>query len=252
MPDTMDLQPLEYDYYTINLPVTGATGTLPGEDDGSIGQAWPVPRFEVDGGVVIDRLTELYWTKNARVALGTLDEVNQYIEEMNAGLADNYGRTDWRLPTWKEFLSLLDRGRINPTLPEGAPFDNVDTSTYYWTGTSHARAIFLYYGHSDNNDRYSPSNMYNLWPVAGTSSINSPYPVIASYIGENGIWCGASRYVDNGDETVTDILIGVMWSNLRDFWRFNGLGGSFRLCTKDESGHCTKLWLPRLETTNYC
>lgn len=165
----------------------------------------------MQAGVVRDQLTGLDWTQEAQLFVGTLPDAQAYIASMNAGTAPNFGRTDWRLPTWKEFLSLMDRGHQDPAIPPDAPF-NVDTTKYYWTSTPEADAIFMYYGHSDDNDRYKPTNLYNVWAVAGGSSVTAPYQVIASRPGEPGIQWDASRFIDNGDGTVTDRLARLMWS----------------------------------------
>jgi hypothetical protein len=194
------------------LPSSGAKAMVPGEDDGSVGRAWPVPRFSIQGGVVRDRLTELDWTQDAKLFVGTLADAKAYVDAMNAGTAPNFGRADWRLPTWKEFLSLLDRGHQLPSISSDAPFVDIDTSTYYWTSTPEVTAIFLGYGHSDNNDRYDPNHLYNVWAVAGDSPKSAVYSVIASRPGEPGVQWDASRFHDNGDGTVTDGLVRLMWS----------------------------------------
>jgi hypothetical protein len=194
------------------LPSSGAKATVPGEDDGSVGRAWPVPRFSVQGGVVHDRLTELDWSQDATLFVGTLADAKAYVASMNAGTAPNFGRTDWRLPTWKELLSVVDRGHTLPAISPDAPFVHIDMSTYHWTSTPEVDALLLYFGDSDDNDRYDPGHLYNVWAVAGESPTSAIYPVIASHPGEPGVQWDASRFHDNGDGTVTDRLVRLMWS----------------------------------------
>lgn len=147
---------------------------------------------------------------------------------MYDGGAPNFARSDWRMPTWKEILSLVDRAFQDPALTPGAaavvgacdggattptcllPFQNVDVTTYYWTSTTQVDAFFMYYGHSETT--IALTNKYDLWAVSGTSGADAASPVIASAAGEPGVQWDASRFVANGDGTVTDTLVGRMWT----------------------------------------
>ena len=83
------------------------------------GVSWPVPRFEVLGDSVLDRLTRLVWTRNANMAEFPLawQEALDYIATMNR---DNvFGFPDWRLPNRRELRSLMSHQTRKPSLPEG-------------------------------------------------------------------------------------------------------------------------------------
>ena len=131
---------------------TGQTTTYSAGDDGDVqlGTGWPSPRF-IDNldGTVTDLLTGLMWLKNANCAQAEADWATGfvYIDELNAsglmngndcGDTSNNGshQTDWRLPNRKELVSLLDYGAINPALPSGHPFTNVETN-WYWSSTTY-------------------------------------------------------------------------------------------------------------------
>jgi len=47
------------------------------------------------------------------------------------------GRKGWRLPSVHEIASLVDPAKVNPALPTGHPFTNVQSSAY-WSATTSA------------------------------------------------------------------------------------------------------------------
>lgn len=90
--------------------------------DGSPGVPWPEPRF-VPGtngattNVVTDRLTGLMWLRTVPA-----DQARR-IDAMATIAAGTWGGyDDWRMPSIKEMLSLLDYSRHGPALPAGHPF----------------------------------------------------------------------------------------------------------------------------------
>ncbi len=101
------------------------------------GLPWPVPRFRVAGGEVIDRLTGLVWLQNANRVDGPLfwDEALANVVAMNRERVQ--GRADWRLPNRRELRSLVSFESAVPALAEGHPFVGVEP-TWYWSATSAA------------------------------------------------------------------------------------------------------------------
>lgn len=123
------------------------TGT--GQDgDLQNGTGWPIPRFiDNDDGTVTDELTGLIWLQdaNCRNAAVTRDVALTYANAfydgyglpaamLDCGLSDGSIPGDWRLPNRFELESLLDLSRMDPALPAGHPFLNVQSS-YYWTSS---------------------------------------------------------------------------------------------------------------------
>ncbi len=124
----------------------------------------PIPmkeRFVDNGdGTVTDRLTGLMWIKNGWrmdfVSAVPWEEAKEKVKAFRLG-----GYTDWRLPTLKEWKSLIDTSRERPALVEPNPFENVITHMPYWSQTeftfdperdapgsisAHAYVVMLYFG----------------------------------------------------------------------------------------------------------
>ncbi|OAG28517.1 Lcl C-terminal domain-containing protein [Thermodesulfatator autotrophicus] len=98
------------------------------------GLSWPVPRFEKQGQVVLDRLTGLMWTELADLAQGlvTWEEAFKIVEDLNK--KHFAGFSDWRLPNINELESLVDCAHFDPALPQGHPFKQV--KEFYWSSTT--------------------------------------------------------------------------------------------------------------------
>ena len=119
-----------YDARGQRIPCSG-TG-----QDGELrtGVPWPEPRFEVQGEVVRDRLTGLYWTRRADLAPGltTWEEAFSVIAELNRRACGGF--SDWRLPNINELESLVDAEHHSPALPWDHPFEAV--REFYWSSTT--------------------------------------------------------------------------------------------------------------------
>ena len=134
------------------IPKTGQTAEYAFQDDGSMemGVSWPNPRFTDNGdGTVTDHLTDLIWLKNARCVDVPMNGgvIPPYfwaqaitwaskVEDPYCGLTDGSNAFDWRLPNVRELQSLVDYSRVNPALPTGHPFINVQTYLAYWSSTT--------------------------------------------------------------------------------------------------------------------
>jgi hypothetical protein len=145
------------------IPCTGS-----GQDaEFKRGLAWPVPRFDSRGGVVVDRLTGLEWTQNGNLAEFPVrwQEALDHVAAMNEEKA--FAHSDWRLPSRRELRSLMSHQTKKPALPEGHPFTNVFLG-WYWTSTTAAiNPAYAWYVHMEgarmfygNKDQFAL-----LWPV---------------------------------------------------------------------------------------
>jgi len=197
---------------SISLPKTGQTIKIANGDDGDLkkGLSWPSPRFTDNGnGTVKDNLTGLVWLKNATCSL--LKDWNDALvfaagmASGQCGLTDGSQAGNWRLPNTNELLSLIDRSRLNPALPEGHPFTNV-VSNAYWTSTSQAHltssawqinlANGVGYGANKADWRYTA----DVWPVrTGQSSGGGSLLLTVAKAGAgSGTVTGAPSGIDCG------------------------------------------------------
>ena len=156
---------------------TGQTTSYATGDDGDLekGVAWPNPRFTDNGdGTVTDNLTGLIWLKNAncfseRMWSEALSDCNG-LERGECGLTDGSNAGDWRLPNYKELISLIDAEYIYPALPPGHPFIG-GASYWYWTSTSDMnyggllalRILFAWCQMEPDNK----NSLNYVWPVRG-------------------------------------------------------------------------------------
>lgn len=102
-----------------------------------VGRAWPVPRFgNIDGDVVVDKLTGLRWRRGADLTGGlvTWTEALKAVAELNRGSGKAAGC--WRLPNINELESLVDCNTHGPALPEEHLFEDVRAG--YWSSTTSA------------------------------------------------------------------------------------------------------------------
>lgn len=159
----------------IDCPGTGLDGEY------QMGIGWPNPRFTDHGnGTVTDNLTHLMWAKNGNLPGGevnTLQDAINYVNNMNAGVNQNFGHTDWRLPNMRQIFSLIDCSKYGPPLPSGHPFENIvhgASTSLYWTSTSytgnltHTWCLSMYGGGSLGYcNKAGDSQVLYLWPVRG-------------------------------------------------------------------------------------
>ncbi len=139
----------------------------------SPGLAWPDPRFERQGDVVLDRATGLAWSWEANPADFPLTwpEAFDFIAQMNK--ENRWGRKDWRLPNRRELRSLISYRQRRPALPQDHPFTHVALG-WYWTSTTAAiNPAYAWYVHTEGGRMFYglKSQNYLIWPVSGSSRV---------------------------------------------------------------------------------
>jgi alpha-tubulin suppressor-like RCC1 family protein len=95
-------------------------------------------RFTVNSdGTVLDKNTGLVWLQDANVSNLPLpgDGAKLFLQEMNSGRRQNFGYSDWRLPTINEIQTLVDKMKFYPALPVGHPFKKVQNN-FYWSSST--------------------------------------------------------------------------------------------------------------------
>ncbi|MFP3939219.1 MAG: DUF1566 domain-containing protein [Thermoanaerobaculia bacterium] len=170
-------QDLCYDPSGASSDAVPCAGT--GQDgDGRPGVEWPVDRFVDNGdGTVTDHLTGLIWLRDADCATFLAPiSFDQALAEADAladgtcGLTDGSTAGDWRVPNVRELASLLDYGELDPALPSGHPFTQVEldfyhSSTSFQGATENSWQVFL--GTGEDRNRSKDSTTAFLWPVRG-------------------------------------------------------------------------------------
>ena len=211
--------------------VISCTGT---GQDGELqkGVAWPTPRFTANGdGTQTDNLTKLIWPNDAStptygVCVGGIQTWQNALDYVTCLNVNNYlGHNDWRLPNVNEIDSLMNDGQSNlASWLNGQGFSNVIVSLkYYWSSTTCPGntdfTIVAFMGYD-----YEPNGLKSLsqyvWPVRGgqsTSVIWRTGQQTSFYAGDDGaLQFGISwptpRFSNNGDQTVTDNLTSLMWT----------------------------------------
>ena len=168
-----------------------------------------------------------------------------YVKTLNTG-----GYTDWRLPNVIELASLFDYSQYNPSLPQVNPFINIQYPHYtgygsyvglYWSsttlpGTGAAYAVGMDFGHIGYDGKLFGSGYNPVWLVRGgqcnsviclpkTGQTTCWYTI--SGVGDLVISCTGTgqdgeiqagvawpdpRFTDNGNDTITDNLTGLVWT----------------------------------------
>jgi len=110
------------------------------------------------------------------------------------------GYSDWRMPSIKELASITDLGRYNPAINTG--YFPITLSSDYWSSTTHAYYTYCAWmvSFSDGDDGHSEKS-------------RSYYYVRAVRGGQTG---SLNHLVINGDGTVTDTTMGLMWQQATD------------------------------------
>jgi hypothetical protein len=161
------------------VPKTGQTTSYRIWDDGYLktGVALPNPRFTVltngTAVTVVDNLTGLEWVKSPHSLSGNSGVMNWNSAIDFCNILVYAGSSDWRLPSRKELMSLVDYGRYSPALPAMHPFHVQNTA--YLSGTSYAYVtnyvcfvvmffVDMFYGCVGSTDK---TNRYYVWPVRG-------------------------------------------------------------------------------------
>ncbi|MBI4400800.1 MAG: DUF1566 domain-containing protein [Nitrospirae bacterium] len=94
----------------------------------------PSERFTLmpGGEAVKDTKTGLIWEQSPDSFHGVWSEAASHCLEKTVG-----SLRGWRIPTVQELSSLIDTTQRDPALPQGHPFSNIKSATY-WTATPSA------------------------------------------------------------------------------------------------------------------
>ena len=169
-------------------------------------------------GTVTDLTTGLMWQKTPG-GKTTYTEAAAHAETFQLG-----GYDDWRLPTIKELYSLILFSGTDPSGPDiSSPVPFIDTKYFdfeygdtgageriidaqYWSSTGYVGAVFggdtAVFGVNFADGRIKG---YGL-----TGPDRQPMKQFVRYVRGNLMY-GVNDFVDNGDNTITDVATGLMW-----------------------------------------
>ncbi len=150
--------------------------------------------------LVEDNQTKLWWQKTLDLTKRNWNEANDYCAWL---AASNYGdRTDWRLPTRQELLSLLSfDAQSAEALIDKFYFPSTPADTF-WTGTKHGYNYY-YVDFSGEGMSYSdPAEKLHL-----VRCVSSPW----NYVPERPLvrWLETTS---GSDPVVEDLLTGLVWA----------------------------------------
>ena len=158
-----------------------------------------------EDGTVTDNLTGLVWeqkTEENETYSYTYNDAITYCNELTLG-----GYSDWRIPTRKEYSTILNFGRVSPAMDTNYfPYYSYTTANevYYWT----------------YSDYYNDSSQ--VWRILISFGLieNGPKtedpPILHKVRCVRGDIEPAANYTNNGDGTVTDNVTGLIWEQKTD------------------------------------
>ena len=183
------------------LPDTGQSvsyTTIFGQDsDYSIN----VPSFANNGnGTINDNITNLMWQQ---IDGGEMTHANAVIYADNLVLG---GHSDWRLPTPRESVSILNFQNNNPAL--NATYFTNTNAQYWWTNTFELNSTSKVWV---TNAGGGVGNKPILETISAGGSFRYHARTVRDVVAPTVI---SSQYTDNGDGTITDHLTQLTWEKI--------------------------------------
>ena len=174
-------------------------------------------------GTVTDNLTGLLWeqkTEGNEPIILSYNDAQAYCENLSLGDSD-----DWRVPTRKEYSTLINMSRLSPSLDITyfPYYTSSATTIHYWTASDY---------HDDPTKVWKMQLSWGIIEVASKQEMNKIRCV-------SGAPEPAPSYTDNGDGTVTDNVTSLMWEQKT---ADGGSGDKERTYTwKDSLAYCEDL-----------
>jgi uncharacterized caspase-like protein len=158
--------------------------------------SWDSRFITYDNGTVLDTNTNLVWAAKDNGSDIDWVKAKSYCEKYRGG-----GYTDWRMPTQDELAGLYDAGKEYKTdcSSYNAHLTDMIRLTCIWVWSSEIRGSDAAYFNFSNSKRY--------WlPQLDVLYSKRALPVRSLEVKK------ISRFIDNGNGTVTDTKTGLMWA----------------------------------------
>lgn len=184
------------------LPDTGQSTDytpLPGEDSDIL---FNVPSYSVNGnGTVTDRVTGLMWQQTDGGEM-TVEQAAVYCDTLSLA-----GLTDWRMPTAMELFSILHHDHLNPAI-DVAVFPKT-AAEYWWSSDRRADdATKVWASNAGGGVGAHPKS--ETVSAGGTKKFH-----IRAVRTVSAPVQPSTRFIDNGNGTVTDRVFGLIWQKER-------------------------------------
>jgi hypothetical protein len=140
------------------------------------------------GGTALDLNTNLMWQREDDSIMRTWFEADNYCSEINLG-----GYTDWRLPSKRELIGIVNYGRFSPAIDRSS-FPNTK-NTHYWTLSKMT---------------CSDGDPWSVDFTSGYCNLLSPSTRAFTRCVRGGP-LSFSHFRDNGNGIVSDLSSGLMW-----------------------------------------
>lgn len=148
-----------------------------------------------NGNVCSDKNTGLMWQTVDNNEKYTYFTASDYIESLNS--SHSLGFSDWRLPSREELRTIVNYNDCIPST-DLKYFPNIKAD-FYWAKEENkldkSRAWGIYFGYGCAIS-FPKDNKGYVMAVRGVNVFDIPYK---------------ERYVDNGDGTITDKSLNIMW-----------------------------------------
>ena len=202
----------------VTVMKSGQTTSYADYDDGyyEIGLEWPSPRFtDNTDGTVSDNLTGLMWEWSTN---DTLRNWQTALDYCNDSTASGYG--DWRMPNINELETLINYEEVSPAgWLNLLAFDDCKAQPY-WSSTTDIDDSTSAYSVNMSDARIYRIVKTNSNYVLAVRGISSSIPATgvteSQATGDDGdlemgVAWPSPRFTDNGNNTITDNLTGLMW-----------------------------------------
>ena len=149
-------------------------------------------------GTITDNLTGLMWEKKSAANEGLVYTYSAAVAYCENSTLGNF--TDWRIPSRKEFSTVLNYEGYSPALDRAFFPDYSKLQTNYWTATDNI---------NNSNQNWAIESSFGLCALRDKTK-NSKVRCV------RGTPEPAQTYTDNGNGTVTDNLTGLIWEQKTD------------------------------------
>ena len=217
----------------IRLPATGQTKSYHKGDDGDLqkGVKWPKPRFVINrNGTITDRLTGLMWQRQPLNKPVNWFEAFKRIKRLNKKKLGGY--SDWRMPNQDEIVSLINFNIINQSnwlkrigfiikkIRDRNPHIITDEILFwtYWFRSDHLKIVSVFkirtnfiFGYPRDWKKRINGFALDVNYVLAVRTFEKGIIQLPTESKYKKILFSKKRFIDNGNDTITDRLTGLMW-----------------------------------------